>query len=286
MSLLHKILARSYKIFLVKNSIKKFFELGECSSLRVLLYHDIAPDQVENFKMQLDFLMERWKFITPDEFSKIMRNEIPVTGRNLLLSFDDGFLSNREVAEKILGPRKIKALFFIISNLIGVLNREVEKKLIEDNIFQGVQGFKVPDYMKGMNEEDIKYLITNGHEIGSHTCSHARLSQLKDFDDLKNEIYKSKIDLETKFKIPIRHFAYTFADFNSLSKEALKVAQSCYEFIYTGFRGNNIKKESWSICRDSIKTEDSLNLLGSFLEGGIDFHYKKRISIYEGWNNE
>lgn len=43
-----------------------------------------------------------------------------INGRNLLLSFDDGFASNRDVAEKILNPLDIKALFFVVSDFVNL----------------------------------------------------------------------------------------------------------------------------------------------------------------------
>lgn len=279
----HNILAHLYKFFLFKNKLTNFLTFGNFSSLRVLLYHDIPPDKEKRFIEQLDFIRKKWNFVTPEEFSKMINNEIPVKGRNLLLSFDDGFYSNRKVAENILGPRNIKALFFVVSDFIGISNREDERKFISKNIFPGSIPSLIPVSMTGMNENDIKYLINNGHEIGSHTVSHARLSQINNLSELETEIIQSKNDIEKKFNVPIRHFAYTFGDFNSLNREALQIAKNNYDFVYTSFRGNNIKQKPWAIRRDSLKPEDSLGLSGAFLEGAADIIYKIKLKIYESW---
>ena len=39
-----------------------------------------------------------------------------------------------------------------------------------------------------MSINDLKILLNNGHTIGGHTKTHARLSQIKDENKLVNEI--------------------------------------------------------------------------------------------------
>jgi hypothetical protein len=38
----------------------------------------------------------------------------PIQDNNLLITFDDGLISNRIVAEKILNPMGIKAIFLLL----------------------------------------------------------------------------------------------------------------------------------------------------------------------------
>jgi len=75
--------------------------------LRVLLHHDVPPDEEARFAGQLAWLKRRWRFVSPGEFSAMMTGDLPVRGSNLFLTFDDGFGSNRLVAERVLKPLKV-----------------------------------------------------------------------------------------------------------------------------------------------------------------------------------
>ena len=49
-------------------------------------------------------------------------------------------------------------------------------------------------------------------------------------------------------------------------------------------RGDNAQSlNPLAIRRDTIAVDDSLKLMGAFLEGVADFRYKKDFEIYESW---
>jgi len=281
MSLKHHLLSASYKPLKFKNFLlKKFSGLG---SIRVLLYHDIAPNDELKFAAQLRWLKRSWEFITPATFASIVSNGEPVHRNYLLLSFDDGFSSNRRIAEDILNPMGIKALFFIVSEFISLDKKSDSKNFIATNIYPDLNLKNIPDHWFNMTWGDINYLLETGHTIGSHTSSHARLSHLG-LSDLPKEIISSADFLSKKIGLDIDHFAYTFGDLNSFSSEALAIARSRFKFIYTGMRGNNVRGvKSWAIRRDALSANDSLSLVGAFLEGAADSVYSRKLTTYEKW---
>lgn len=214
----------------------------------------------------------------------MIRGKKEIVGRNLLLTFDDGYLSNKIVAEEILEPLGIKALFFIISDFVDIQDTQI-KKFISDNIYPSLSIKQVPDFWMPMRWKDLEVLLQKGHSIGGHTKTHAKLSQIDSIDRLQDEILISKKKLEDKLEINIKHFAYTFGDLDSFSKDALTVARKHYEFIHTGLRGNNkiSPNSNWAIRRESISPTDSDHLVGSILEGGADILYKNKLRTYESW---
>ena len=107
--------------------------------LRILIFHDIPPEDESAFSNLLIWLSKRWNFITPNEFEKIIKGESPNQGDNLLLTFDDGFRSSFTVAEKYLNPMNIKALFFVVSDFISINDPIKSKKFISDNMHQIMQ---------------------------------------------------------------------------------------------------------------------------------------------------
>ncbi|AOP33703.1 polysaccharide deacetylase [Leptospira tipperaryensis] len=283
MSILHNILASTYLPWKTYNALGKALRFKKNSELRVLLYHDIPIQEQSLFRSQLVRISKDWNFVSPEIFSLMIKGKREIVGRNILLTFDDGYLSNRRVAEEVLKPLGIQALFFIIADFVDVQNEKERKIFISQNVYPNFSPEQVPDSWIPMNWGDLKSLLYDGHFIGSHTRTHARLSKILDPIRLNDEIAVSKRILEEKLKVKIHHFAYTFGDLASFSPEALRIAKSHYEFVYTGLRGDNRNSPPWSIRRDAISPLDSHFLTGALLEGGADLLYRKKNQIYESW---
>lgn len=258
--------------------------------LRVLIFHDVAPYDYCRFEEQMRWLSRSWKFVTPAQFSALAAGSEPIKGRNLLITFDDGFASNREIAEKVLNPMSIQAIFFVVSDFIAMEDEAIAKKFIADNICLGVYADPLPAHWKNMSWNDLEALLEQGHIIGGHTKSHARLSDIVDPKILQDEIVRSADIVSGKLGTPVDHFAYTFGDLNSISKPALEIAKKRFRFVFSGIRGNN-DGGSDCIYRDAAATQDEMlnyfiypnRLLGSFLEGVADFHYKTKRKELQSW---
>jgi len=251
--------------------------------LRVLLYHDVAPYDEDKFEKQIDWLSKYWKFISPGEFDDVMCGKQPLLHDSLLLTFDDGFFSNRIVVEKILNPRDIKALFFIVSDFFDITHIDAAHEFISNNIYPGNNIKTFPTHLKNMEKNDLEYLIDHEHVIGAHTATHARLSELHDAD-LQKEIVESVDKLEDNLGISVEHFAFTFGDLSSFSSSALLVARDRFKYVFTGLRGiNNHNTPHWAIRRDSMQPNNTLMLSGALLEGAADLFYRKSLSQYQNW---
>lgn len=285
MSLKHQLLAAAYHPLKLVNSLLGQTLGRQGGRLRVLLYHDIAPADEERFAAQLRWLSRSWRFISPEEFSTILSTNRKIQEDSLLLTFDDGFVSNRRVAEKVLNPMGIKALFFVVSEFVALAPTADWRGFVTRNIHPGFPIEAIPSHWCNMNWEDLRYLLDLGHSIGAHTARHARLSQVSD-EDLKAEIVFSADKIEQKLGCKICHFAYTFGDLDSFSPAALEVARTRFDFIHTGFRGVNTSEVPlWAIRRDAITANDSLGLVGALLEGGADHLYQPSLVTYGSWVN-
>jgi peptidoglycan/xylan/chitin deacetylase (PgdA/CDA1 family) len=294
MSLHYKVLNASYYPIKMAMRIGSLLGLSSENQLRVLLYHDIPPEDKDNFSAQLEWLKRSWNFLTPEKFSSIISGVEPLQGRNLLLTFDDGFASNRVIAEQVLNPMNIKAIFFVMSDFVNLTDLNEVRRFIIQNIYPGLNVKELPLHWRNMGWGDLQALLQQGHCIGGHTRTHARLSKLKNKSDLEREIIFSADQLEKRLGVPVEHFAYTFGDLTSFSDQALAIAQRRFRFIYSGMRGNNTaQKEPFIIKRDSAAFQDDLNnykvfsnrLLGAFLEGAADFKYSKDISLLNSWGS-
>lgn len=283
-SIHHRFLAGAYYPLKFAKNIFCSLDLASPHSLRVLLYHDIAPQDHANFASQLRWLSRYWNFVSPEEFAALKSGEKPIRGRNLLLTFDDGFASNRVVAEKILNPMGIRALFFVVSEFVDLEDREEARQFIARHIQPGTPVDDLPLHLYNMGWSDLEVLIEQGHCLGGHTRTHARLSQVKTEVDLKLEIIMSADTLSQRLGVPIDHFAFTFGDLASFSKEALEVAKSRFRFIYSGLRGENTGSLSpFALRRDAVNAQDSTHLVAAFLEGFSDFHYAQSRAEFSDW---
>lgn len=93
-----------------------------------------------------------------------------------------------------------------------------------------------------MTWEQIRQLSDQGHTIGSHTRTHARLSKIKTNEELISEIIDSGDEIERQIGVQVEHFAFTFGNLESFSPEALKVASQRYKYVYSGLRGEMIRE--------------------------------------------
>lgn len=261
-------------------------------ALRVLLYHDIAPNDQARFAAQLRWLARTWTFVSPERFAAMLSGDEPVHGRNLLLTFDDGFASNRVVAERVLNPLGIRALFFAVSNFVSLEDREEARHFIAQNIYPGSRPEDLPAHWLNMGWSDLAALLEQGHGVGAHTRTHARLSKVETSLNLEREIVSSADLLAQRLGVPIEHFAYTFGDLASFSDKAMAVAKRRFRFIYSGLRGDNADgASSFAIRRDASALQDSCYnysvfsnpLLGAFLEGVADRHYAPFRKVLDGW---
>ncbi len=284
MSMIYSLLAACYTPLRFTNSLLRYVGAKADSRLRVLIYHDIAPQEQERFAAQLRWLAQMWTFVSPQKFVAMMRGDEPIKDANLLLSFDDGFASNRKVAEEVLNPMGIKALFFVVSAFVNLAEGDDYRTFIVSHIWPGLNPEIVPTHWRNMTWDNLSYLLETGHTIGTHTRTHARLSDLRQANELETEIIESANVLENNLGVKIEHFAYPFGNLASFSPAALAVARRRFSFIYTGLRGDNARGvPPWALRRDAIFPSDSFGLTGSLLEGGADIRYARDLAQYESW---
>jgi hypothetical protein len=164
-----------------------------------------------------------------------------------IITFDDGMLSQYTYAKTILDKYIFKATFYIICNSVDKENR--------------------------MNWNNIQILEEEGHEIGSHSMNHKRLSKLSE-EEMKYEIIQSKRCLqENGFNVTSFSFPYNDGDNN---KNILKIIADNYYIARTASeplmlfqcRSENVEEEDdddkyENQCHHQYSTENNENELQS-----------------------
>ncbi|OHB47483.1 MAG: hypothetical protein A2106_05275 [Planctomycetes bacterium GWF2_40_8] len=246
--------------------------------VRVLMYHNIPVNNFISFKRQIYYLTSRYKFLTPLQFQDFIQGKCHISGINLLLTFDDGFKSNRIVAEKILDPLGIKGIFFVLAEFPELKGENRRKKFIIKHIYgRNTTNPGISSDMKPLTWKDLEYLLSQGHAIGSHSCNHMRLSSIHSQRELYDEIIESGNILERRLGAPVIHFAYPFGDIDSINKSAMDLIKGRYTYCFSGVRGKNFYPFSnYAIKRDAISVDDPPLYVQLIIESGLDIIYRKK----------
>jgi len=229
-------------VFLIFGNLSFLFLnlLLKKDSIYVINYHATYPKYEKNFINQIKFYKKYFEII--DE--KTLINEHQSLKTNLkpriLITFDDGHITNFNLASKILDTFNIKASFFIPVNVIC---RKTEKTIPEENKVLLDKYNILSDISEDnknllsrltMTWENIIDLDNRGHFIGSHGSNHVRLSKELSDDQLDYEISKSKEIIEEKLKKKINSFCWIVGDKKSYTKKASEVIKkNNYKLSFT-----------------------------------------------------
>ena len=119
--------------YLLLNSLV-FFPRSK-PKLRVLTFHHIKRENFQKIKRMLIFLSRNWTFITPEDFENIISKQQKYQKQNsLLITFDDGFYSQKDFTKEILDELGIKAIFFCIPELIMLADERKVLQFLEENL--------------------------------------------------------------------------------------------------------------------------------------------------------
>jgi peptidoglycan/xylan/chitin deacetylase (PgdA/CDA1 family) len=87
--------------------------------------------------------------------------------------------------------------------------------------------------------DDLTMLLRAGHEVGSHTRTHADLAALG-AEELEEEVEGSRIELMARLG-PVRHFAWPYGRFSNVKTETIRaIARAGYESCASTERGCHI----------------------------------------------
>jgi peptidoglycan/xylan/chitin deacetylase (PgdA/CDA1 family) len=248
------------------------------ANIRILVFHHIPGSKLAIFRRLLHCLASHYKFLTPSQFEDSIQGKFCPAGISLLITFDDGFKSNRIVAEEILNPLGIKGLFFVPTEFVGLSGPDKQKQFVVRQIYdEHITDSEMLSDMKPLTWRDLEYLLEQGHVVGSHSKTHRRLSEIYSQEDLYDEIVQAGNILENKLGVSINHFAYPFGDIDSINGWAMDLIKKRYKYCFSGIRGaNNSCIFPYAILRDAIAVDDPPIYVRLIIENGIDFIYRTK----------
>lgn len=241
------------------------------SSLSIIIYHNILPTQMAKFETQIRYIKRKFNVLNPQDFESFKSGKLKLTRKTVMLTFDDGFKSNRVIAEKILAPLGIKAAFFIATDFLSCQLTHQQNEFVQLHL--EMPQASGADYTP-MTWADVEFLHKAGHVIGSHTQSHINLGDLSLCKTYRDELLTSQTVLEKHLGVPVKWFAYPFGGITHIRAAALSEAQKLYQYIFSGIRGKTKPGNAPIIYRDEASPNYSLRELHGIILGAYHVFYR------------
>jgi len=121
----------------------------------------------------------------------------PLPPRAVILTFDDGYEDGYSTALPELQARGMVGTFFVVPGWIGA---DASHRVVRAQDGVAARYLVWPE---------VEALAAAGMEIGSHGETHTRLPGLPD-EKLREEVVRSRLELEAHLHRPIEVFAYPF----------------------------------------------------------------------------
>jgi len=253
------------------------------NAFRILIFHHIPRDAREAFAALVAELRRHHGVLAPEDAEAWLEGR-PVhplgasTARRrgrlpCLLSFDDGFGSNFDVANEVLAANDIRALFFVCPGLVN-LTADEQPDSIARAIFQGrLEADEIGADLRLMSWSEIAELKARGHTIGAHGLGHRKLSRLAG-EELAREVVEAGDILEARLGAPVAWFAYAFGTAASVSRPAFEIIAERYRYCRSGVRGRNTPATNpHALLADALDLDAPAEYRALVIEGGLDLAY-------------
>jgi peptidoglycan/xylan/chitin deacetylase (PgdA/CDA1 family) len=180
-----------YVIYEVLDLLRRLIGIPSPARVVSIYYHQVTPAQRERFARQMDHL-RRWA--QPASVDEL--DALPVRGRTVIVTADDGWLSFVENALPELEQRSIPVTIFVVSHRLGETLDDPADRI--------------------MTESELLNLRRDLVTIGSHTSTHARLTTLSE-TDIRRELLDSRARLSQLLKTDVTLFCFPFGALNAQS---------------------------------------------------------------------
>jgi peptidoglycan/xylan/chitin deacetylase (PgdA/CDA1 family) len=228
--------------------------------VRILVYHWVHDDERNRFTQQLAALAREFEPVSLSEAVERLRSG-RIAGRELAISFDDGFRSGLVNAAPLLAEHGFRACYFLITGLVSA-PRELADRICRERLH-------LPSRLEPLTWDDVGRLLELGHEVGSHTHTHPNLAALS-HEELERELRDSKAELERRLGRSPVHFAAPYGDRARFTPDVSAAASATgYETCLTAQRGRNlVTTDPYALRRDNLVASWPLRHVRYFLASG------------------
>jgi len=254
------------KSMLAKCYPSTLFRLGGGRAIPVLCYHSInvLPNHESDpllpslFESHLQYLKQHYVVVSLREVAEYLASGRPLPKRAVVITFDDGYQDNYEVAFPLLKKYDLHATIFVVT---GFINGELALN---------------PEPGWGaMTWEQVRDMDASPYaEIGAHTDTHQILSSLDD-SAVINEVQKSKAMLQNELGRDVDLFAYPNGQGADIPPVAIREVKNLgfLGACSTFWRTTQHPNQRFLINRVMISSQDDIQTFAHKLAGRYDYLY-------------
>lgn len=204
----------------VRSIVSSLEELREIiyREVPVLFYHNVGPavpgvpesmiTPQDQFERQIRYLAAQgFQSVGLDDWLAWVEQGTPLPRHPVILNFDDAYEGVHKYALPVLRRYGMRASLFAVAGMLGETNRWDQAR--------GWPGMRL------MSVEQLREAAHTCAEIGSHSLTHADLSQLGR-GRLEEEIRISRLVLEDSLGVPVRWFCYPYGFISEAAKQMVK----------------------------------------------------------------
>lgn len=225
--------------------------------MRIVHYHFVFDDELRSFERQLEWFRSEFEPVSLTEaVTRLQRGD--VGGRELVVTFDDGFRNQALNAAPLLREAGFNACFFLITRLVGAVG---------DDARAFCSGrLHLPRPVDVMRWDDARRVLELGHEVGSHTRTHPNLAGL-DAGGLEAELRGSREELEQRLGRPVPHVSAPYGNAASFAASVSHAAREAgYASCSSALRGiNPAATDVYALRRDHLSAGWPLREVRYFL---------------------
>lgn len=212
-------------------------------------------------------MRDRFHVVPLAELHRLLKARVRPPLRTVAITFDDCYRDNL-FAARVLAEYELPATFFIPPKYVGT-----------EHVFPWDKHLP---RMPNLTWSDVREMSQLGHEIGSHTVSHADLGAISPAE-ARIELGDSKKILEDTLSQPVRWLAYPYGGRGNFRSEYLPLVyefgyEACFSayggFVYPHMQGQVLPREAMPYFRSLLNLE-------LHLTGCLDWFYqvKRRAGL-------
>jgi len=242
-------------------------------NVRVLLLHDVHPEDMSSLRTILERLMEQRRPLSPEDLRRMYADPANWRpGRWFAISFDDGLLSSYEAAQEVLEPLDLKAAFFVPTAIFELDSEEKMRSFAVDNV--GREASPPPERYRVMTTAHLLALRDQGHAIFPHTHSHMSLAAIHTVAEIERELRAPRAIIEDIVQESAPALAIPFGDDRSVGPVAFRAVEELYDICFTAIPGVNwATSDRYRLGRDGFDPGDPMAHVMNILEGVWDIPY-------------
>jgi peptidoglycan/xylan/chitin deacetylase (PgdA/CDA1 family) len=239
----------------------------------------VAPEQ---FQSHMAFLKERgFRSLSLEEYGEMAMGRHPVDSPSVLITFDDGYADNYQIAWPIMRGFGMKMNLFLLTGFIGqpqIMN-SIEKS-------EAVKRHKAefPELWKPLNWDEVHELQQEGVGIGLHGHSHRPILEIRE-EEFAEEISRAVAIFTKELGRAPKAYAVPYGSARKFTDRRLNcLKKKGFEILFSTLNGRTrLPCSGQPVSRLVVHCQDDLFTLRAKLYGAWDWIGFLRRSEHKIW---